>query len=268
MVTPKVGTELLLIPISIVLLPVFRKVIHAVIMFTAIITSYISIELIKKDLVGIVQYSDFMNHAVYFTNIGVIFIVSFLIVYYFHKSNLHFQNKLEEQNQIISDNMNELEEKSKLILKEQKKNHALELKQKQNNLQTHQLNSALKINLLQDIINEIDVLQANTENLEDSINSFARNLQHKLKSAEKLNLLQSDLDSVNAEFYDKLEDKFPSLSKTEREICAFIKLKLSNHDIAMLRNTTPNAINVVRYRIKKKMGLEKSGDLDKIISRF
>ena len=67
-------------------------------------------------------------------------------------------------------------------------------------------------------------------------------------------LLQQHLDKVNNEFYQKLSElATENLTKAEMEVCAMQRLNMDDKQIAELRGTTPNAVQVARYRIRKKL---------------
>ncbi|MEM9076345.1 MAG: tetratricopeptide repeat protein [Bacteroidota bacterium] len=77
----------------------------------------------------------------------------------------------------------------------------------------------------------------------------------------KLNMVKDNINEITYDFKRKIRKKHPELSKTDIEICSFIKLGLSRKEIANLRNTSIYAIKSSRYRLKKKIGLSKEENL-------
>lgn len=252
-VTPKVGTELLLIPIAIVLLPTFRKIWHASLMFVLIVISYMAMEYWKMHLEGIVSYSSIITSIVYQSNIAVVFIVSFLIVFYFHKSNLKYGHELHKTTETLID--------------EKERSHQLEIDKRQRDLESQQLNEQVKLSLLKEISKKMKSLSKGKD-FQKSFEAYSLELNAKIASLQKAKLLQSDVGEGTNDFDDKLSLKFPLLSKAEKELCVYIKLKMSNAEIAELRNTSPNTINVMKYRMKKKIGVESTNELDELILRL
>ena len=120
----------------------------------------------------------------------------------------------------------------------------------------------------QNLIEELDNLQLNEKELKVSLNQLIKRLKAQVNVEEKLDILQRDIDRINAEFYERLLVRFPDLSKTERELCAYIKLNLSNKEIADLRKTSLNTINVTRSRLRKKLGLGRDEELETFIIMF
>ena len=77
--------------------------------------------------------------------------------------------------------------------------------------------------------------------------------------------LRQNIDLLSREFYDKLGKQFTGLSKTDIKLCTFIKLGLTNSQIAHLQIIDPASVKVSRYRLKKKLNLSPDQDLDAFI---
>ena len=59
-------------------------------------------------------------------------------------------------------------------------------------------------------------------------------------------------DQVHSNFLSKLKAKFPDLSPNDLKICAYLKMNLSSKEIAQLLSITIRAVEVSRYRLRKK----------------
>jgi DNA-binding CsgD family transcriptional regulator len=81
-----------------------------------------------------------------------------------------------------------------------------------------------------------------------------------------------DFDSLfrqmHHEFYDKLLEVCPQLSKSELQVCALLRLNLSSKDIAQIISLNPASIDVTRSRIRKKLGLETNVNLTNYLIRL
>ncbi|RKR84566.1 YXYXY domain-containing protein [Mucilaginibacter gracilis] len=62
-------------------------------------------------------------------------------------------------------------------------------------------------------------------------------------------------DQVHSDFLATLKNKFPALSGTDLKICAYLKMNLSSKEIAQLMSVTLGAVEVSRYRLRKKLDL-------------
>lgn len=60
-------------------------------------------------------------------------------------------------------------------------------------------------------------------------------------------------DHVHSNFLAKLKGKFPTLTANELKLCAFLKMNLSSKEIADLMSISLKAVEVGRYRLRKKL---------------
>jgi len=95
-------------------------------------------------------------------------------------------------------------------------------------------------------------------------------LDYKLQvgAEKKQDQLNSKVDVINAAFKEKLKGRFPDLTSSEIEICGFIITELTDQEIATYRQTTPDAIKSARYRIRKKMNLEKDRKIQDLLKNL
>jgi DNA-binding CsgD family transcriptional regulator len=70
------------------------------------------------------------------------------------------------------------------------------------------------------------------------------------------------VENLSSAFYEKLHRQYPGLSKTDIKICSYIRLNLSNAQIAQLQNIEPSSLKVSRHRLRKKLNLGPDDDLD------
>ncbi|UXP30983.1 hypothetical protein N6H18_11540 [Reichenbachiella agarivorans] len=72
--------------------------------------------------------------------------------------------------------------------------------------------------------------------------------------------------SVNKRFYKELHNRYPDLSQSDKKICALVKLNFSSKDMAKLLGISVESVHTTRYRLRKKMNLERSENLEDIIA--
>ncbi|MDY8138032.1 tetratricopeptide repeat protein [Aquimarina sp. 2201CG5-10] len=85
---------------------------------------------------------------------------------------------------------------------------------------------------------------------------------------DKLKVLKKNIEILNSEFLQRLQEKHVNLTKTDIEICSFIKLGLSRNEIAQLRKTSLSAIKSTRFRLKKKLQLTADQSLDDYVKHL
>ena len=77
-----------------------------------------------------------------------------------------------------------------------------------------------------------------------------------------------EFDLVHDDFIKKLRQRFLDLSNNEVLMCAYLKMNLSTKEIAPLLNISVRGVETMRYRIRKKFGLERDDSLTDFINKF
>lgn len=89
-----------------------------------------------------------------------------------------------------------------------------------------------------------------------------------IKSESTLKRVEEELDIVHDNFVKKIRERFPALTNNEIMLCAYIKMNLSTKEIAPLLNISQRGVETMRYRMRKKLGLEREDSLSSFILNF
>lgn len=68
-------------------------------------------------------------------------------------------------------------------------------------------------------------------------------------------------EKVHHSFYERLHTQFPTLTPNERRICAFLKLNMSNKDIAQITFQSEDALKKARLRLRQKLEIDREMNL-------
>jgi len=171
--------------------------------------------------------------------------------------------KVKEQNQEIKQNY--------LKIKEQ--NHEIEqmsLREKEllKYIEDHK-NRELSANLIQ-LQNKDNLILNIQESLKndpsnESISKVLRLIQNNINLEVQWEKFKLHFEEVHPNFFLKLQKKFPILNDNDLRLCAYIKMLLSNKEIANLLNLTLKGIESARYRLKKRLNLPPEKDLNTFI---
>lgn len=112
---------------------------------------------------------------------------------------------------------------------------------------------------IKDYVKETNVKQE--ESLK-KIKQLAQSVENMDKNWEEFKVR---FEQIHKEFFIIFQNAFPALTQNDLRMCAFIKLQLGKKQIATLLNVTPKAVEISRYRLKKKLNLRKEESLDKFI---
>lgn len=92
------------------------------------------------------------------------------------------------------------------------------------------------------------------------IRSIIYNLQN-ANQGEVWKELEYRFEQVHSDFFDRLHQKFPTLTPNEKKLCAYLKLNLSTKDISNITHQSVKSIQIARYRLRKKFEINNT-DVD------
>ncbi len=75
-------------------------------------------------------------------------------------------------------------------------------------------------------------------------------------------------ENVNPNFLKELSAKFPCLTSKDLKYCCYLKMNMSNEDIRLILGINQESVRTHKYRLKKKMVLEKDQDLRNYLQTF
>ena len=165
----------------------------------------------------------------------------------------------------------ELKSKKIDLLKEE--NLQAELHHKSEELIHTTLNLVRKNETLQNIKSEVlSILHAAKEEnlviIRRKILCLITQIDTNMEHDDDLLAFQSTFDSVHHNLFQKLEARFPELTKREKLLCAYIKMNLMSKEIAPLLNISQRGVEVSRYRLRKKLGLGEGENLAEFLQKL
>lgn len=172
------------------------------------------------------------------------------------KTILSQNETLTCQNQLIKEN-------AKQMLELQQEKHASELLLKQRDMEMILTNNQIQTQLNDHIINRLKDAQQDGE-LEKNINQIILELHQQNEINTRMKLIEQNLDVVNTSFFETLSKIHPNMTRLDKEFCSYLLIGLSSKEIAIIRNTTVNSVNVTKSRLRKKLGL----DSNKMITSY
>ena len=96
-----------------------------------------------------------------------------------------------------------------------------------------------------------------------------RIIDQNLRMDKKLETHQRSVASIHPDFFSALQNRANnSLTPLDIKYCSYILIGLDNKEIAVRLNIEPKSIRMARYRIKKKLGLDKDESLFQVITSF
>jgi DNA-binding NarL/FixJ family response regulator len=132
--------------------------------------------------------------------------------------------------------------------------------------QTREISSySLLVSNKNEIMNKIMALNEqiiqNKEDAEKTAKAINELIKSNLSIDKEWDNFKLHFEKVHPNFFEKLKQSCKELTEDNLKTCAYIKIGMSNKQIAHLLNVAPNSIIISRYRMKKKLQLSDSEDL-------
>ena len=132
----------------------------------------------------------------------------------------------------------------------------LEIDHKNRELTSYTLFITQKNQLLSQISDSLDILRHNLPvELQDRVVKLKASVVQHINNHKDWQGYLSHFQEVNPNFLDQLKKRHSDLTQKELKHCAYIRMRLSVQDVADLLHITPKAVEMARYRIKKKFNL-------------
>ena len=210
---------------------------------------------IEKKNLQIINQKQASDKKFYLTLIAVFLILSIPIVILFYRNSVN-------KNKIMKANLEKEKIKKEVLLQKFKKSE-VEVK----NLVA---DNSMRLEFLKQLLAQLKDQRKSEKSLEvkNYIKDLSFKIQQQIATESQLTELKNKINSINDGFDNMLITTFKDLTKTEREVCALLRLDLSVKEIASIRNSTSDAIKVTRYRIRKKMNIPKSQKLEIFIQNL
>jgi len=81
-------------------------------------------------------------------------------------------------------------------------------------------------------------------------------------------VFEQNFNQVHEQFFKKLMENYPDLSKGDLKLAAYLRMNLSSKEISQLLNITYRSVELKRYRLRKKMNLGQDENLAEFMMSF
>ncbi|MEO0552008.1 MAG: hypothetical protein AAF149_02335 [Bacteroidota bacterium] len=174
------------------------------------------------------------------------------------------EKRLEKtRQQELAQNQKELQQ-----LKEEKIKS--ELRHVNNLLAASTMNLVVKNEFMENIKEELKEVRVKGEVAEtrNALEKIVKEIDTTLKLQEDWKQFEYHFDHVHGDFLTRLTGEFRDLTPGEQKLCAFLRLKMDTKEISNLMSISLRGVEVARYRLRKKLGLENYQNLSKFILEY
>lgn len=161
-------------------------------------------------------------------------------------------------------------EKEKEIIQLKADNLQNELKSKTQELANTVMNVVRKNEMLMEINSDLQKVSnaENAEVLTTRIRKLQKRIQNNIEHDDDWKKFEENFDTVHESFMKQLTERFPKLTKSEKKLCAYLRMNLVSKDIAPLLNITVRGVEISRYRLRQKLDLPRDVNLTDFLQRL
>ncbi len=214
----------------------------------------------------------------------IIYLVMFLIAVYILIQYIQFHSEkgAREMEMLKEQEIKEQEKRFKADAKEKEKeiialkNQKLqyELRHKSQDLASSTMNLIRKNEMLLEINNSLDKISSDVNEKGDKlgtiklIRKMQDNIRNNIEHDNNWKKFQENFDLVYENYLKRLGEQYPTLTVSDKKLCAYLKMDLSSKDIAPLLNMSFRSVEMSRYRLRKKLNLERDVNLTEFLQKF
>ncbi|MGE0079405.1 MAG: inorganic phosphate transporter [Bacteroidales bacterium] len=202
----------------------------------------------------------------------VVAVIVTLVVYYIiiqQRLRVKAQNELyKKQNDYFTAQkaLTELELKT-IRLENSSLSNKLEFKRKE--LINYALSIIEQQNFMSSILESLEELKSLSDSEKsEKLDSLIMLIKQKMNNSDKVKDFAVEAEKMHKDFYHRLSDQFPDLTENDKRLATLLRLGFSSKEIAPLLNISPKSVEIVRYRLRKKINLKQGDNLIQFINNL
>lgn len=120
-----------------------------------------------------------------------------------------------------------------------------------------------KNNILNKLQTDLRIINSSLGNdvAKNNINSLIKRLDKEIDNEKQWKVFNMHIEQVYEVLFKKLKESYPELTPRELSLCAYLRMNISSKEIATLMNISARGVEISRYRIRKKLHLDREANL-------
>ncbi|WP_420601844.1 tetratricopeptide repeat protein [Flagellimonas sp.] len=156
--------------------------------------------------------------------------------------------------------------KNKIAREKQEEIYKQEIAHKKKELTSQTLHLVQKNTFIQELKENLENLKNSPEKFKVEFRRIVMLLKKQNASDKDWEVFKSYFSEVHNDFDQKLKTLYPDISEKEIRLAAFLRMNLTTKEIAATLNVLPDSILKSKYRLKKKLELDKETDLNQFLN--
>jgi len=203
----------------------------------------------------------------------ILFIVFVLFIIWFVLKRIEISKRRERLKHLRSYRQKEQEFKRQSLVAEKKiislKNEKLriEMVHRDKELANQTMDLIRKNKFLQRIKEDLEKLKkaGSDESHKSKISSVINRIDKDLDHEKQWEVFETAFDEVHEDFLSRLKNHYPNLTPKELKLCAYLRMNISTKEIAPLMNISVRGVEICRYRVRKKLNIDRDQNLTRMI---
>ncbi|MEN8249469.1 MAG: triple tyrosine motif-containing protein [Bacteroidota bacterium] len=217
-------------------------------------------------------YRSNIAYAGYSGLFAAIFISGFVLIdRKYRKSTRHLeitkQKEIDEIDSKLKTVTQETAEKIEQLTSEKLKS---EIEVKNVELASSTMNLINKNEFIARIKGSLSMVQSKSTSAEvkKELTRIVKEIDKNISHDDDWHQFEFHFNKVHGDFTTRLTSKHAHLSAQDIRLCSYLRLNLSTKEIANLLNISVRGVEISRYRLRKKLNLERSDNLSEFILNF
>jgi len=218
------------------------------------------------------------NHAVVMQKVyimvasGVVLLVVIAVctIYWLKKQKKKTRRALCDYARQARDQMERQEGKIISLLNDQEQ-LKLELEQNERKQMSYSLQDTKNKEFIAQLTDRLKQLLLDMNPKETQVKKQIREIISQLNQIDSNNILQDfrdSFESIHHHFYENLNKEYPTITMKEMRLCALLRLGLSTKEIADITFKEVRSVESARNRLRKKLQISQTEDLQKFLMNF
>ncbi|NJB70016.1 tetratricopeptide (TPR) repeat protein/DNA-binding CsgD family transcriptional regulator [Saonia flava] len=156
--------------------------------------------------------------------------------------------------------------KNRIAREKQEEIYKQEIDHKKKELTSQTLHLVQKNTFIQELMENLESIKKSPELFKTEFRRIVMLLKKENASDKDWEVFKTYFSEVHNDFDQKLKTLSSDISEKEIRLAAFIRMNLTTKEIAATLNVLPDSILKSKYRLKKKLGLDKETDLSTFLN--
>ena len=120
---------------------------------------------------------------------------------------------------------------------------------------------------MEDVYSELKDIRHMTglQEKDRATDSLLKSIRDRMYFSSEMNDFYAQTEILHKDFNMRLSEAYPNLTESERKLANLLRQGFSSKHIASLMNITPKSVEISRYRLRSKLGLQRSDNLIQFI---